>query len=269
MRSHLLRQSLLIVVPTLNSYQLLPRLVHSLQQQTWPFWRVLFVDGPSGPKHRSWLESCCSSDTRFSWIEQDPAHVGIFGAMNQGFDRAEADDWLLFWGSDDWASSPDVFENMMSVIQLSASQQAVDLVICRGRYVDACTNLLGRISCFAPLGNLSAISYRRSLWLGLTPPHQATLFSFSARSKLSVYASSLSLSADLDYFLSISRFTDISVQSLDLEIVYMATGGVSSQQTLRRLQQVFKAYYRSYGWLWFFPFFARYVRRLISAVFFL
>ena len=36
--------SLLVVVPTLNSHALL-----------------LFIDGPSGPEHRRWLDQCCAA----------------------------------------------------------------------------------------------------------------------------------------------------------------------------------------------------------------
>lgn len=269
MFSHLPRRSLLIVVPTLDSYKLLPRLVLSLQGQTWPFWRVLFIDGPSGQKHRSWLESCCRNDKRFSWIVQDPAHIGIFGAMNQGFENAEPEDWLLFWGSDDWAASPEILEKSMSFIDSEDDAQGIDLLICSGRYVDSSTELLGRISKFSSSGSLSAIGYRRTLWFGSTPPHQATFFGPRARSKLSVYEPGLYLSADLAYFLALRGFADLSVQCLDLQIVYMAVGGVSSQRTLRRLYEVFLAYRHAYGWLWFFPFLARYYRRLVSAASFL
>ena len=97
--------SLLIVVPTLDSHSLLPRLLASLQQQSWPHWRLLFIDGPSGPAHRHWLEQCCQAEPRCRWIAQDPDASGIFGAMNQGFAAAGPRDWLLFWGSDDWAAS--------------------------------------------------------------------------------------------------------------------------------------------------------------------
>ena len=38
--------SLLVVVPTLNSHALL-----------------LFIDGPSGPEHRRWLDQCCASNS--------------------------------------------------------------------------------------------------------------------------------------------------------------------------------------------------------------
>ena len=64
--------SIVVVVPTLDSYLLLPRLVSSLQQQTWPHWRVMFIDGPSQPEHRRWIEDLCGLDPRFQWRPQDP-----------------------------------------------------------------------------------------------------------------------------------------------------------------------------------------------------
>ena len=40
-----------IVVPTLNTYLILPRLIKSLKRQTWTNWNLLFVDGESNKKH--------------------------------------------------------------------------------------------------------------------------------------------------------------------------------------------------------------------------
>ncbi len=56
------------------------------------------------------------------------------------------------------------------------------------------------------------------------------------------------------------------MQCLDLELVHMADGGVSGQQTQRRLQEVRRAYRRAFGGLWWFPFLVRYLRRLVSLV---
>ena len=65
-------RSLLIVVPTLDSYELLPFLLDSLQRQTWINWRLLFVDGGSSDLHLDWLNNTCASDSRCIWIEQSP-----------------------------------------------------------------------------------------------------------------------------------------------------------------------------------------------------
>jgi glycosyltransferase involved in cell wall biosynthesis len=197
--------AIVVIVPTLDSYELLPRLVSSLQHQTWPHWSVMFVDGPSQPAHRRWINNLCAIDPRFQWQPQDPSKQGIFGAMNQGFCLAtDPETWLLFWGSDDWAAAPDVFEVLARCLQVAWSRGAdPDLLVASGRYVKAAdcaartTPTIGRRSIFR-----WRKSYRRSLFLGSTPPHQATLIGPGARRHLACYEESFKLSADLDYFLA-------------------------------------------------------------------
>ncbi|MFL2671872.1 MAG: glycosyltransferase [Prochlorococcaceae cyanobacterium] len=262
--------SLLIVVPTLNSHPLLPRLVSSLQSQTMRDWRLLFIDGPSGPDHREWLSMCCAADSRCTWVEQDPDLHGIFGAMSQGFAAAHLDDWVLFWGSDDWASSNQVLSDLINV--QSASASLPDLVVCSGRYVSP-DGQPTRASYFdgQPLSSncnplswvdLSASGFRRSLFLGATPPHQATLFGPGAIQKINSYRSGFRLAADLDYFLRLATFTPLCIRVANLQLVHMTEGGVSAQQTRLRLEEVRLSYQRAFGSFWFLPFLFRYVRRI-------
>jgi len=189
--------------------------------------------------------------------------------MNQGFTAMTSlsgpHDWLLFWGSDDWAASSNVFAQVSAAFEKSSSQGNIpDLLVCRGRYVDAASGALARSTTFHPAGFLDHTDYRRALLLGSTPPHQATLFGPGALQRLSSYAPGFRLSADLDYFLQLSRYPGLRVQCLDLELVHMADGGVSGQQTQRRLQEVRLAYRRAFGWRWWFPFLMRYLRRATS-----
>lgn len=196
---------------------------------------------------------------------QDPTEPGIFGAMNHGFLKAAPDDWLLFWGSDDWAAGPGVLAHVAAALQGAASQGTTPhLLVCRGRYAVPANGALARPTFFQAAGLLSTPTYRRALLFGSTPPHQATLFGPGARRHLPRFSTDYRLSADLDYFLQLSRFPGLRVQCLDLELVHMAEGGVSGQQTQRRLQEVRRAYRRSLGWRWWLPFVARYVRRLMS-----
>lgn len=269
--------SFLIVVPTLNSHALLPKLLCSLQSQSWQHWRVVFIDGPSGPQHRQWLQQCCADEPRCSWQPQSPEVQGIFGAMSQGFALAAPDEWVLFWGSDDWAAGPDVLQQLMQALpEQSAAGPEPDLLVCRGRYANA-AGALGRSTVL--IGSrwfsawkvstgvdLSAAAFRRLLFWGATPPHQATLFGPGAMARLNGYREGLRLAADLDYFLRLSRHAPLLVRCLDLELVHMADGGVSGQQTQRRLQEVRLCYRRAFGWCWWVPFAARYVRRLLSLV---
>lgn len=99
---------------------------------------------------------------------------------------------------------------------------------------------------------------------GLDAPHQATLIGPGARLCLSRYASGFQLSADLDYFLQLSRFPELRITRLDLELVHMAEGGVSGLHHRRRLQEVRRAYRRAFGVLWPVPFLLRYVQRVLS-----
>ncbi len=231
-------------------------MLESLRNQVGSGWHVLFVDGHSEPEHVRALETWCRQDSRLRWTEQAAGLAGIFGAMNQGFAAARNDEWLLFWGSDDWAAAPDVLEKLVSY-----STSSLDLLICRGRYCSLSEDRVthGRSSSFRWRG-----TYRRSLFLGSTPPHQATLIGPGARARLSHYASGFRLSADLDYFLQLSTFPDLRVKVLNLELVHMGVGGVSGVKHRRRLQEVRWAYQRAFGWLWPIPFVLRYVQRAIS-----
>lgn len=263
--------SLLLVVPTLNSWEQLPLLVTSLQDQSWSEWRVLFVDGNSSSFHTDYLDQLCLADPRFSWITQDPSMSGIFGAMNQGFLASNqiahtSDLWILFWGSDDYASSSLIFQELVnSARQFLASSSTCDLIVCRGRYVSASTGKLTRASSFGRTGLFEGHDFRRALFWGSTPPHQGVLFGPSAYRRLARYDPELRLSADLDYFLQLSKTPTLRVQSLNLELVHMSDSGVSGQQLRRRLHEVRLAYLRAFAWRWWIPFVFRYIRRIASS----
>ena len=185
--------------------------------------------------------------------------------MNQGFAHAHVNEWVLFWGSDDWAASNHVLANVVASLRQLASRSLMpDLLVCSGRYVDVSGSILGRRSMFGRDGFFSAARFRRALFLGLTPPHQATLFGPGARQRLSSFSPDFYLSSDLDYFLNLSRSPQLIVQCLDLELVHMGSGGVSGQQTSRRLHEVYNAYRRAFGWLWCIPFLLRYFHRGLS-----
>ena len=72
-----------IVVPTLNTYSILPKLVNSLKEQTWDSWNLLFVDGKSSAAHHNWLKNSCKNDSRLNLIRQDEKFKGIFGAESR------------------------------------------------------------------------------------------------------------------------------------------------------------------------------------------
>jgi len=262
--------SFMIIVPTLDSHCLLPALVNSLQQQTFTNWRVQFIDGASAKPHRQYLDLLCKQDNRFDWDYQLCTNAGIFGAMNQGIKSADlSNDWILFWGSDDQAASPLVLESVAKKLQDYILQDnPPDLLVCDGTYYhQEMGTLKDNDYCFGRKTKFTfRNSFRHSLFLGSTPPHQATFFGPGALSSVHEFATELKLSADLDYFLKLSQDPTIKVVVEDLDLVWIGDCGISKQETKRRLTEVRMAYRRAFGNKWWIPFFLRYLQRIQSVV---
>ena len=256
--------SFFFIVPTLNSYELLPRLVNSLNSQTYSNWRVLFVDGPSLPPHRNWLINLCESDSKFSFILQQPQYLGIFGAMNQGLTFAYPNDWVLFWGSDDWAASDNILFDLDQRLRSFTPDNLPDLLVCSGLYYDPIASSFTRKACFRSHNKSTSSDFRSLLFYGNTPPHQATVFGPSARSKLLFYNDRFRLAADLAYFLRLSTFSSTRVDTCDSDIVIMSQGGISGRLTILRLIEVLKCYFTSFGFSCFIPYILRYIKRILA-----
>ena len=260
--------SIKIIIPTLNSHHLLPKLIASLQAQTWTNWNVLFVDGNSSHSHIKWLNECCSKEKRCKWIQQSESSKGIFGAMNDGFFSSNSEEWLLFWGSDDWAATSDVFERFIGILT-KIKLDLPDLIVCKGRYVKSSNNTLRRKTAFLSRSEnilLSSKIFRRILFWGSTPPHQATFFGPGSQYKLNKYSEEFRLASDLDFFLKLSESKDLQVLNIDLELVHLSDAGVSGTQTQKRLQEVQLAYKKNFGYIWWFPFLMRYIKKISSLI---
>ena len=260
--------SIKIIVPTLNTYLILPKLINSLKIQTWKDWNLLFVDGDSTKKHFNWIKTLCLSDSRLNIMKQDKRSKGIYGAMNQGFKTIKDNELVLFWGSDDWAISPSAFEEIIS--KVNSFKNKYDLLICRGRYIDFKSKRIIRKSNFFKNKfsmYLDRKMFRKSLFLGMTPPHQATFFTKNAFDKLSSFSETLELAADLDYFLNFSCIDEISIIVINNELVNMSTNGVSSQKNILRLKEVFYSYKKFFGMFFLVPYILRYIRRISMRVF--
>ena len=221
------------------------------------------MDGDSTKKHFDWIKTTCLLDSRINVIKQDRRYKGIYGAMNQGFRTIKKNELILFWGSDDWAISPTVFEDI--IIKLNNHKNKYDLLICRGRYIDLKTKRITRKSNFLNnkfLIKLSRKQFRKSLFLGKTPPHQATFFTKNAFDKLSSFSENFVLASDLDYFLKFSSIANISILVLNNELVNMSTNGISSQKYTLRFKEVFYAYKKFFGIFFLVPYTLRYIRRI-------
>ena len=254
--------SFLFIVPTLNSYKDLPKLINSLKEQTYKNWRILFIDGNSNKFHKKFLRIISKEDERFGVIEQSLNSKGIFGAMNQGWNYINKNDWTLFWGSDDWAFSNFMLEDLNNKI-IKSNNDLPDLIVCKGTYFSK-NGKKERDSYFFKDNKLVFKNeFKKLLFFGRTPPHQATLFSPKLKKSIRNYDLKYFIAGDLKFFLNASSKIE-KVKILDFCIVKMKIGGFSSINGLKRLKEVLRAYYEEYRILFFVPFFLRYVRRLLS-----
>ena len=256
----------LIVIPTLNSYKILQPLIDSLIKQTYEDWRVLFVDGKSSHKHREFLIKITQKDSRFNWeIEKTEKYNGIYTAMNQGFSYAKNNEWIIFWGSDDYASNPYVLERVANEI-LYLGESNICLLINNSQYYNMKTLRKYRSTSFnnAKIVKYDSKSFRNSMFLGASPPHQSTIFSPNAYNLVNRYSDKLKIAADLDYFLRVSKISKKYFYTTNINLVYLGQGGVSSIQSLRKLREVIQIYCREFKLLFFIPFICRYLRRFYS-----
>ncbi len=255
--------SLLIIVPTKDSFNLLNPLVLSLQKQSFTSWRLIFIDGDSNKLHRQWLDNFTANEPRSKWMIQSNNTKGIFGAMNEGLKEALPNEWVLFWGSDDRAISSDVFERLNSIVNKRYSDcQYPDLLICSARYI----TIDGSLRRKASFDCQSTKKFRRALFMGSIPPHQSTLFSPRSIRKISNFDESFELAADLNYFLKLSLFPQATIDIADFEIAYLLVGGVSGKRILQRTREVFRAYFQVFKFLWVIPFFIRYIKRILKFI---
>lgn len=249
---------LAIVVPTRDSSRFIPKLVRSFQEQALLDFRVIFVDDSTSVDEVKFLDDFTRLDDRLSWIPQNGVGTAIYGAMNIGFRLLRPYEWVLFWGSDDWASSPNSLYEAVS----HPSLLDADLVVCSGRYIQPDSKggaRYVRSTSFRWLFN-----YRLSMFLGSTPPHQCTLIGPGARRLRDYYDDSLRIAADLDYFLSLSLRGGCNVRIISVPLVDIAVGGISGIQHRRRVMEVFHAYYNAFGVFCVIPFFLRYLQRLLT-----
>ncbi len=258
--------SILIAVPTFNSMNLIPHLIHSLENQTFSNWKILFIDASTSQEECDFIEKICKNNKKCSYLKEFGKEKSIYNAMNIAFNYVNEKDWLMFWGADDLAFSNDVIERIYLQISKNLERSFfTDLIVFSGEYLSQNNQKVIRKVSFSNKNEiLDPNQFLKKLFFGFSLPHQATVFSPKVRLKLKSYSTKLFLASDLDYFLRLSKFKDLSVQSIPKCIVSMGDGGVSSKKHFLRFAEVMKSYIKFFGIFFLIPFFLRYFRRYLS-----
>ena len=252
--------SILIIVPTKNSTKYLMKLVNSLLDQEDPNWRVIFIDYNSEKFHKDYLKDICDQDKRFK-IKKQIHKTGIYGAQNIGFKFYNNDDWILFWGADDYASSRKVISNIRKTI---IKNKLHDLIIFQGRFVDLKTGKENSKDHFTKLKtrNLQKYTYKKLLFFGFRQSHQGTLINPRLNLKDLIYNEKFELAADLNFYLDCSNKKKLKCKTINFNIVDIGIGGISRKKHLQRFKEVFLIYWKNFKFLFFVPFILRYLKCL-------
>ena len=252
--------SILIIVPTKNSTKYLGKLINSLIEQEDPNWRVIFVDFNSEKFHKDYLKGICESDKRFK-IKKQISKTGIYGAQNIGFKFCNNNEWILFWGADDYASNKKVISNIRKTI---FKNKLYDLIIFKGRFVDLKTGKEKSKDHFTKLKtrNLQNYNYKKLLFFGFRQSHQGTLINPRLNLKDLRYDEKLYLAADLNFFLDCSNKKGLISKTVNTNIVDIGIGGISRKRHIQRFTEVIYIYWKNFKFLFFVPFFLRYLKCL-------
>lgn len=250
--------SILIIVPTKNSSKFLEKLIISLLKQNDPNWRVVFIDYKSNKNQIKYLKNICNRNSRFSIVKQT-SNKGIYDAQNIGSELCNHNEWILFWGSDDYASNTKVISNIREEIKKNINQ---DLIIFKGRYVNWETGLQRSKDHFSKFKtqNLVRYQYNKFLFLGFRQSHQGTLINPRLNIKNLRYDNKFSLAADLNFYLDCANKRNINVRTVDFNIVDIGIGGTSRKNHIQRFKEVLIIYLKHFNYLFFIPFFIRYTK---------
>ena len=144
---------------------------------------------------------------------------------------------------------------------LSIKDQIPDLIIAEARYINN-KNKEIRKTKFKKIFN-----YKLSIFLGGSPPHQASLIGPGARRINQEYSDKYILASDLDYFCKLSMANKLKVGLFSKSIVNLGTGGISQRKNILRLKEVVNIYKKYFGITFFVPLVLRYLSRIISLIF--
>ena len=254
----------LFIIPTLNSYKKLPKLIDSFMNQEYQKCKILFVDGKSTNKHKKFIKEYCKSDSRFKIIEEKGNSQGIYKAMNLGLKFIKKNYWTFFIGSDDYLFSSESLKKLAYNIK-NNNDKNLSLIISNGNIISTKTKRVIRKNIVPKKNLINRKIFSQLLFRGYVPAHQTVCFSSSILKLIPPYSEKYILASDLDMFLRLSYSKYLNkILFLNITCFNIEAGGVSSKLTLKRFEEVTRIYLKYYGLNFLIPIFFRYFRKIIS-----
>ena len=255
----------LIIVPTYNSYKDLKEFTSSIKSQSHQKWRTIFVDGDSSKEHKDWLKYCSDLDNRFIVIDELKNSRGIYPSMSLGAQYAQENEWVIFFGSDDWFSSSESLSQISLCIG-NYKRYNTKLVICGSQFISKKTNQILRVNKLPSLSFLDNQKLAKLIYFGFMPAHQSLCFSSDLLKNIMPYSTNYFLAADSRLVFKMLKLDNFSIIFINKILINIQTGGISSNYFFKRVKEVLLIYLKFYKVNFFVPFTLRYLKKLLSRI---
>ena len=257
----------LFIVPTKDSTRNLERLIISCKSQIYSVWKVVFIDASKSISSKKFIKNICCEDKRFQYIEEEGTNKSIYNAMNLGFDLCAPNNWILFFGSDDWLSSPFSLNILKQKIKSNEKQNKDCIYICKTRYFKESTFDLRRVNTIPKYKSLNKDLFSKFLYFGFSPVHQSACYSYSLLKKLMPYNTKYKLAADLDLFYRLKYLNHFEIVLINKYLFNISVGGESSKRILERIIETLKIYIKFYKFNFMIPLLFRYLLKIGSLIY--
>ena len=196
--------------------------LESVLKQTYKNYEYLVIDGKSKDSTLDIVKSYESKfNKRLKYISEKDK--GLYDAMNKGITMATGD-IIGIINSDDVLASKDTLEIIAKTFQKEKCDATYSNLEIRDE------NLKKVVRVFKP----KAGNYK----LGWYPPHPTLYVKSSVYKKHGLYNQKFKIAADYDFMLRIMKDKNIRMKYIDKVLVYMRSGGVSTNGL--------KGYYKSF-----------------------
>lgn len=229
-------KKLTVVTVTYNAEKTLERTLSSVQEQTYPYWEHLVVDGASVDGTlaliRKYAEDRESGLHRLRWVSEPDR--GLYDAMNKGIKMASGN-YLCFLNAGDTFFSPDTVEKMM---QSFDTNEPPDILYGETAIVDDMGNFLRMRRLKAP-DHLTWKSFKQ----GMLVCHQAFIVK---RELAEPYDLSYGFSSDVDWCIRMMKKAT-SIHNTRLILINYLNEGMTTANRKASLKERYRIMAKYYG----------------------
>lgn len=174
---------------------------------------MIVVDGASTDGTVAMLQSLSTKEPRLKWMSKPD--TGVYQAINRGIEMSTGD-IIGFLNAGDHFTSPDVLKYVVEKFAAGAEMIYGDV-----RYANA----QGRITRRYHADGYSPQMLRN----GFAPPHPSLYVSHDIIRRVGPYRENYIVGADFEYFVRLMIVNGIEGEHIPMEMVEMATGGLSTK----------------------------------------